>query len=106
MNCGSLVIATVRSRCNRVGDSPTTQGCRISALVESVLLVNAAWHILVPLSGTVRAGMTLRCWSTYPSVCMCCEERSGAVDWGANRSATIGIALVLHVVALGSLLAG
>ena len=85
------------------------KGWLISALLlQCILLVNAALahtrcHYQARLcagSGHGGAGQpTLRCVRAAKS-------GQGAVDWARTAALLIGIALVLHVVALGSLLAG
>jgi len=85
------------------------KGLLISALLlESILLVNAAWHILAALvrhgyaPGVVTAVLINLPFGVYVLRRAVKEQWIGAQTAGL----LIGIALVLHVVALGSLLAG
>ena len=85
------------------------KGLLISALLlESILLVNAAWHILAAIvrrgyaPGVVTAVLINLPFGVYVL------RRAVREQWIGARTAglLIGIALVLHVVAVGSLLAG
>ena len=85
------------------------KGLLISALLlESILLVNAAWHVLAAMvrhgyaPGVVTAVLINLPFGVYVL------RRAVKEQWIGTRTAglLIGIALVLHVVAVGSLLAG
>ncbi len=77
-------------------------------LLESILLVNAGWHILASLirggyaPGVVTAVLINLPFGVYVL------RRAVKEQWIQARTAwqLIGIALVLHVVSVGSLLAG
>lgn len=85
------------------------KGWLISALLlESVLLVNAAWHILAAIvrhgyaPGVITAALVNLPFGVYVL------RRAVKEEWIGARTAAqlIGVALLLHVVALGSLLVG
>ena len=77
-------------------------------LLESVLLVNAGWHILASLirggyaPGVITAVLINLPFGVYVL------RRAVKEQWIRARTAwqLIGIAIVLHIVSLGSLLAG
>ena len=77
-------------------------------LLESILLVNAGWHILAALvrdgyaPGVITAVLINLPFGVYVL------RRAVKEQWIRARTAwqLIGVALVLHVVSLGSLLAG
>ncbi len=77
-------------------------------LLESILLVNAGWHILASLirggyaPGVVTAVLINLPFGVYVL------RRAAKEQWIGTRTAwqLVGIALVLHIVAVGSLLAG
>ena len=85
------------------------KGWLISALLlESILLVNAAWHILAAIVRHGYAPGVITAVLVNLPVGVYVLRRAVKERWIGARTAAllIGIALVLHVVALGSLLAG
>ena len=77
-------------------------------LLESILLVNAGWHLLASLiRGGYAPGVVTAVLINLPFG-LYVLRRAVREQWVQVRTAwqLVGIALVLHIVSLGSLLAG
>jgi len=85
------------------------KGLLISVLLlEAILLVNAVWHILASLvRGGYAPGVITAVFINLPFG-VYVLRRAVTLQWIRARTAwqLIGIALVLHIVSLGRLLAG